>query len=297
LLKEVDTTYSNTGTDYANPTNFSNYIAVGVFPKTVTTILPARTSSLVSQDTYQYDSFGSYQDYTGLVHPFSFGQVLSSSESDWGSSAPLRTTLHTKQWQSNWNYYARNLIDLPSQDTVLAGGSTGTQVAQTSYKYDEGAYTNNLTTWGLPTTVKRWLSGGASPTTHNYYTADVPCTFTPTVNCASAGMPIKKQDVDGYITSLAYDSSGLYLSNITYPDLSFESPTYDDNTGLLKSNLDVNSQPTSYAYDTMRRLTQVKYPDNGWETLNYNDTAATFQSLSRKGLLNRFFLRVKYALI
>jgi len=276
LLKEVDTTYSYTGTDYANPTNFSNYISVGVFPNLVTTVLPTNASALYSQDQSTYDTFGSYQDYTGITHPFSFGQVLSSSESAFAGTAPaspatlpatstmipaLRTTLHTKLWQSNWNYYAANLIDLPSQDTVLNGGSAGAQIAQTSYKYDEGppySYTGSL---GLQTSVIRWhTSTPINPTTHNVYTA------------TSHGMPTQKIDANGIPTTLAYDSSGLYLSNILYVDKSFESPRYDDSTGLLMSHTDVNGQITNYSYDSMRRLTGVTYPDGGWESLAYDDS-------------------------
>jgi YD repeat-containing protein len=269
LLKEVDTTYSNTGTDYANPTNFSNYIALGVFPSTVTTTLPSNGSPLVSYDVSQYDTFGSYQDYTGITHQFSFGQVRSSTESDFNSATPLRTTLHTKLWQSNWNYYAKNLIDLPSLDTVL--GPTGIQ-AQTSYAYDEPGYVSG-TTWGLQTSANRWLNtNGSWVSTHNNYGPEVTgpnCTNT----SAYIGMPTKKIDAKGYITTLTYDCYGLYLSKILYPDNSSESPSYDDNTGLLLSYTDQNTETTHYTYDTMRRLTEVTYPSGGgWETLVYNDT-------------------------
>jgi YD repeat-containing protein len=287
LLREVDTAYSNTGTDYANPTNFSNYIALGVFPSTVTTTLSTSTAPLISKETYQYDSFGSYQDATGITHRFSFGQMLSSAETDWGSTAPLRTTLHTKLWQTNWNYYAANLIDLPCLDTVLTGSYTGqtptnpqpgcsatfaNQIAQTSYAYDEPAPLSYTGSMGNQTSATRWLQGstigstsvcssnGSGPTTHNYYTA------------ASFGMPVDKLDACGNKTQLIYDASGLYLQQLIYPDQTTEFPKYDDNTGLLLSNTDVNGQKTSYSYDPMRRLTGVKYPDNGSETLSYTDT-------------------------
>jgi YD repeat-containing protein len=277
LLKEVDTTYSNTGTDYANPTNFSNYIAVGVFPQTVTTTLSANPKPVASQDTYQYDSFGSYQDYTGITHPFSFGQVLSSTESDFGSPGALRTTLHTKLWQSNGNYYAKNLIDLPYQDTVSAGGS---QVAQTNYAYDEPAYDSWPTSWGLQTTAKRWLNTtGGWLSIHNVYG---PQCYSGAA--AHIGMPIEKLDANNNPTYLCYDSSGLYLSSIKYPDTSIEYPNYDDSTGLLKSHLDVNSRNTCYFYDSMRRLASVAYPDLGWETLSYNDKPGNLFVTFTKGI-------------
>jgi YD repeat-containing protein len=308
LLKEIDTTYSNTGTDYANPTNFSNYIAVGVFPNTVTTSLYTNASPLISQSTSQYDTFGSYQDYSGITHHFSFGQVLSSTESDFGSTTPLRTTLHTKQWQSNWNYYARNLIDLPCLDTVMGQGyvlpqppttpqpscipptAPATQAAQTIYGYDNPSYTSNAVTWGLPTSVTRWNpTNPVNPTTDNYYGTTSSCGTS-----AFLGMPIEKLDANGNPTYLCYDLNGLYLNQIIYADNSKEYPTYDKYTGLLTSDTDVNRQTTTYTYDSMRRLTGVTYPkEGGWETLAYNDSPGSLSVNFNKAITSTTMLSKK----
>lgn len=306
LLKEVDTAYSYTGTDYANPTNFSNYIAVGVFPNIVTTNLATNAKPIYSQDQSSYDTFGSYQDYIGNTHPFSFGLVTSSSESDWSSAAPgslsvlsynpplistqlpaIRTMQHTKLWQSNWNYYARNLIDLPSSDTVLAGGLGGTQAAQTSYGYDAGG---TATTWGLQTSVSRWVntSPASYVTTQNVFGPESlynpNSTTKPCLSNTFIGMPTQKIDANQKITYLTYDCSGLYLSKIIYPDTSSEYPTYDDNTGLLMFHTDVNSQTTTYTYDPMRRLIGVIYPDTGWEALSYDDAVGQLSVSFSKGI-------------
>lgn len=282
-LKEVQTSFSNTGTDYANPTNFSNYIALGVFPQTVTTTLFGGAGPVASQETYAYDTFGTYQDYIEEVHPFSFGLVQSSSEYDWiaatpsaqppqkALSNPLRTTTHKKLWQSSFKYYEANLIDLPYQDTVLCEYSSsssicpsvGSQLSQTTYAYDETAYSSSSAIGNL-TSVTHWLaSATSSPTTHSFYTA------------ASSGMPTQKQDANGNITQLSYDSSGLFLNRITYPDSTFEIFAHDDNTGLLISNTDVNHQKTSYTYDNMRRLTHVAYPDGGSEGYCFFDLSTS----------------------
>jgi RHS repeat-associated protein len=252
LLKTVNTTYTASGSDYANPTNFSNYIAVGVFPKQVTTTLGTVTST----DQYSYDSFGTYQDYVGNTHPFSFGQLLSASESDWGGSV-LRTTSHTRLWQSNWNYYAANLIDLPSVDTVL--NQQGAQVSQTSYAYDQSPSPSGAR--GNLTSVTRWLNGGTSPLSKTVYNA--------------SGMPVQKIDPLQNTTLIGYDSTGLYPNTITHPKTGsvahVEIPAYDDNTGELLSHKDENLNLTSFSYDSMRRLTHTNYPDGGSETVNYND--------------------------
>jgi len=328
LLKEVDTAYSYTGTDYANPTNFSNYIAVGVFPNLVTTTLPADPSPIYSQEQYTYDSFGSYQDYIGETHPFSFGLALSSSESDWSATNPkppspsantpllttqlpaLRTTQHTKQWQSSWNYYAANLIDLPCLDTIFSGSYAGTspmnpqptctasaaaanQMAQTSYVYDQNSYSNCANgSAGNLTSVARWLQGSTnSPTTHTYY-----CSSWSKGVAAFPGMPQAKKDAYGNITQLQYDKFGLYLQQIQYPDQTSELPNYDDNTGLLESNTDVNGQITTYSYDMMRRLTSVTYPPGGGsESLSYSDTVGNLYVIFTKAIASNTTL-VKEAL-
>jgi YD repeat-containing protein len=194
ILKEVDTTYNSLGTDYANPTNFSNYIALGVLPATKKTTLTGSGGSVASEEDTTYDNtpttaLGTYQDFEGLTHPFSFGLLLSSTEYDWANGtlgAPLRSTQHTRQWQSNWQYYAANLIDLPYQDTVYCFGCT-TPSSQTTYVYDESAY-SGLPGLGNSTTVTHWLDGGTSPSTHTVYSA------------AGYGMPSKKIDAKGNIT-------------------------------------------------------------------------------------------------
>jgi RHS repeat-associated protein len=280
VLKEVDTSYSSTGSDYANPTNFSNYIAVGVFPSQVTTTLGgARGVSGVSgQDQYLYDSYGTYQDYLGDTHPFSFGNLLSASESDWGSPGsgnpglPLRTTLHTRLWQANWNYYAANLIDLPCIDTVFSGNQSDTQTSctasgsppsnqasQTIYAYDQSPSPQGAR--GNLTAVTRWLSTGSSPVSQTVY--------------SSYGMPIEKIDPLLNPTYITYDNTHLYPNNITHPPTGsvahVEIPAYDANTGELLSHEDENKNTTYFYYDDMRRLTQTNYPDGGSEAISYND--------------------------
>ena len=275
LIKQVATLYNSTGVDHANPTNFSNYIANNVLPSAVTTTLYDGLGGMqVQQDAYVYDKFGTYQDYKGTTYPFSFGLRLSETESDFGSgsSGPvLRTSLFTNQWQSNWKYYAANLIDLPCVSTVFSGtysgaqptcsapAAPGNQASQTTVTYDESAYVP-AGVIGLPTTVLHWLTG-SSPTTHTYYN--------------SQGMPTEKLDAKNNATVIAYDGTGLYPSKITHPQtgtvVHVEIPTYDMGTGELLSHQDENQNTTTFQYDEMRRLLTTSYPDGGQETFTYND--------------------------
>lgn len=278
LLKEVDTAYTSAGADHANPTNFSNYIAIGVLPISVTTkLFPATGNPQVRQDTFTHDLFGTYQDYKGSTYRFSMGQRLAQSESDWATGSPgpiLRTSQSTNLWQGNWRYYAANLIDLPCLTTVFTGTQAGTQstciagtpqsnqASQTSYAYDESAYGPSGARGNL-TSLTSWLNtGGASPVSHTFYN--------------TYGMPIQKVAPLGNATLISYDSSGLYPNQITHPQTGtvahIEVPTYDDNTGLLLSHRDENQNTTAFSYDGMRRLTQTSYPDGGLETITYTDT-------------------------
>ena len=273
-LKAVATTYSVSGSDFANPTNFSNYISVGVFPQTVTATLGTGATAVVSQDVDTYDSsppssFGTYQDYLGNTHPFSFGELLKVTESDWGSQGSgspgsvLRTTLHTKLWQSTWSYYAGNLIDLPCLDTVFSGSYTGSQpscaapappsaqVSQTAYAYDQSPSPSGAR--GNLTAMTRWLNGGTSPISKTVYN--------------SSGMPIQKIDPLSNTTTIGYDGTGLYANEIQYPVTAaishIEYPSYDANTGELLSNKDENGNTTTYTYDNMRREIEVVPPTSG----------------------------------
>jgi RHS repeat-associated protein len=276
-LKQVATQYTSVGTDHANPTNFSNYIAIGVLPATVTTSLyGASSTSQVQQDTNTYDLFGSYQDYKGTTYNFSMGQKLAETESDFGAGTAgsiLRSSLYTNLWQSNWKYYAANLIDLPCLDTAFTGAYTGTQTSctapaapssqasQTSYFYDESAYVPSGVI-GAQTTVTPWLKSGTSPSSHTFYNAQA--------------MPTEKLDPIGNATYIYYDGTGLYPNKIVHPQtgsvVHAELPTYDDATGELLSHTDENQNKTTFQYDSMRRLTNTQYPDGGSETFTYYDT-------------------------
>ena len=284
-LKNVTTKYTSVGVDNANPTNFSNYIAIGVSPQTVTTTLYNGSSGSQSQtDTYTFDKFGTYQDYKGATYPFSFGQKLIATESDWGSTTPLRTTLLSNLWQSNERYWSANLVDLPCLDTVLSGSATitqttctpsstpGNQASQTSYIYDE----NNGSPQGAKgdlTSVIRWLNIGTSPASHTVY--------------SSYGMPTQKTDALGSITTIQYDpSNNLYPNKIVHPQpgtvAHIELFQYDGNTGELLEHWDENNQPTQFSYDPMRRLLTTTYPSSGGsETFTYDDSVPPSYNFSK----------------
>jgi RHS repeat-associated protein len=278
VIKQVATQYTSTGIDHANPTNFSNYIANNVLPSTVTTTLYDGLGGIqVQQDAYGYDKFGTYQDYKCTTYPFSMGQKLVETESDFGAGGPgsiLRTSLFTNQWQSYWTYYAANLVDLPCVTMILTGTYSGTQstctpplnsppsnqAAQTIYYYDFSGYVP-AGAIGLETALYRWGNAYQSSISYTYYNAQ--------------GMPTEKVDPNGNPTFIAYDGTGLYPNKITHPQtgtvVHVEIPTYDMGTGELLAHQDENQNTTSFQYDEMRRPLTTSYPDGGQEKFTYND--------------------------
>jgi RHS repeat-associated protein len=68
-----------------------------------------------------------------------------------------------------------------------------------------------------------------------------------------------------------------YVTSVTMPTTNsvahVTSATYDSNTGLKTQETDQNSQPTSYAYDSINRPASITYPDGGKKTFIY--TGAT----------------------
>ncbi len=279
-LKEVSTRYTNSGIDHANPTNFSNYIAIGVMPVAVTTTEYAGSGGVTQsrQEVSNFDSFGIYQDYKGSAYSFSMGQKLDECETDWqaGTTPPtsaFRSTTYSSSWQSNFKHYQANLIDLPSLDTTFTSGlivpaapkctARGSQASQTTYLYDESSYAPGLL--GMQTSVVHWLSTGSSnPTSHTGYNNNA--------------MPNQKIDPNGNVTTITYDSTGLYPLSIQYPATGNSVPhdesfNYDPGTGELMDHWDQNKNKTHYIYDDMRRPTEIDYPDSGKETYTYNDAA------------------------
>ncbi len=297
-LREVLTQYTSTGIDHANPTNFSNYIAIGVVPVAVTTVENAGSGGTgqIRQDVSNFDTFGTYQDYKGTAYNFSMGQKLVQCETDWAplasvSTPPvtppptvaIRSSTYSNSWQTNFKHYQANLVDLPSLSATFSGGSINsikatptcgigtTTASQTTFLYDESAYAPGLL--GVQTSVKHLLipvvlPSTANPTSHTYYNSDA--------------MPIQKVDLNGNSTTIIYDpSNGLYPTSIQYPTTGnsvshSESFNYDPGTGELMHHWDQNTNETSYTYDEMRRPLTITYPppNGGSELYAYCDIAS-----------------------
>jgi RHS repeat-associated protein len=268
-LKTLDTTYTDGGYD---PVAYGWAIEYGVFPKSVTTTLP---TGQVAAENLTYDSTGEgtfYDPSTGpsSAVPLFYGDVTDKYEYDYGNGARgplLRQTHYTYQWQGDGRYQAANMLDLRSAVTIFDGSPQ--QVASTSYGYDE----NNGSPQGIignQTSVTSWLKGGASPKSQTIYNAQ--------------GMPSQIINNNSNKTKIVYDSTGMFVNKIQYPDTTsngvtahhIESFTYDPNIARMTSHTDENNQPTIYSYDPMSRLLGVTFPAGGGsQTYVYNDATTT----------------------
>lgn len=277
LLKKVLTTYQYQQNPFDVIGDGSTSTATAVFPTQITTVWANGQQSQV-QMTYDanlaaYAPFGSVGGST-QSYTMSYGKLMEKREYDYGTSPPLpllRKTDYTYRAFDNSAYMTANMLDLTDSAVVYNG--SGTQVAQTTYGYDEygvqttstpqhGAAPNSVR--GNETSVKRWLNttGGTLNTTTTYF---------------DTGMPYQVTDPKGNITTYAYSSTfdGAYLTQTTMPLTGsvqhIVSAGYDFNTGRMTSFTDQNNQPFSYQYDSLWRPISGNYPDGGQSTIQYPD--------------------------
>jgi len=270
LLKTVSTTYNYA----ANPYDVSPSCGVvNVVPLTMTTAWP---NGQISKETKSYDSgFANYPE--GYLEYDLYGKVVSDTYYDYGASAPgpvLKQVNNAWLALTNANYLNGNLLNLLSSQQIV--NASGAQQAYTSNTYDSqsllssgvttqfttapnGAYRGNLTA------VSRWLNTTNTnlTTTNTYY---------------DAGMLGKTQDPVGNITQYFYSTThaGGYLTSLQDALNHTTTFTYDYNTGEMLTKVDPNKQLTSYSYDNMRRVVQVKYPDGGQTSYLYTETSIPF---------------------
>ena len=178
------------------------------------------------------------------------------TDTDYGTGAPggtLRTT--TTQYKAFPNnsgsctisYCTANLLNLPSSSAITGSGNSAT----TTYIYDAGGGTH-----GSLTSIQRLLNGSNITTDTMTYTLH--------------GMLSTKADALGHTTSYTYESKGLFPTLIKN---ALQQPTqynYDENTGVLNSQIDPNNNETSYTYDEMNNNTSVHRPDGGSTTYTYS---------------------------
>ncbi|WP_158942887.1 RHS repeat-associated core domain-containing protein [Granulicella sp. S190] len=210
---------------------------------------------------------------------YTFHQTQSVTQYDYGSGsagALLQTATTNYKWEQVPSYLTANMLTLPSSVVITGGGITG----ETDYGYDESGSPQGV--YGNQTSVTRVNNLGPSPKTQTFYNTQ--------------GMPTSTEDANGNTTSLAYDGTGVFLTQVTYPSTNgiqhVEKYVFDANTGLMLSHTDQNSQQTTYSYSTqsgvadpLNRLMRVTYPatsdgstggsGSGYKQYSYSDTVGS----------------------
>ncbi len=211
------------------------------------------------------------------------GSVTSETISQ--GSQLLKATSTTYQWQHCTGYSSNWLIELPYQQLVL-GADGATPLSKTTYGYD-GSDCSSQGIFGNQTSMTKWLDGGTDTVSQLVYN--------------SQGMPVKAIDPNGNPTTLTYDVTGLFPSNVQYPTTSngvthTEQYQFDSSTGLMLSHTDQNGKTTSYAYDSVDNPTSVVYPDGGSATADYHGYALPLNVTTTTTATPWSFHRIQYRL-
>jgi RHS repeat-associated protein len=267
--------------------NYAVGVVRGTAPSRVTTVTPGGSGISLSKKTeYSYVNSPSNSDPTTI--------------SEWNyysgtaPNVPDRVTQGIYSLSGNTTLAGAHIIDKPL--TVTLSDGSGSQIAQTTYIYDNyssnslastdvcqstsasqpspaapqhdyQAYCTSNTVRGNLTQVSKWLNtaNGSITTTTNTYD--------------DTGNVVATKDALSNPTSIQFSPSfGLaYPTKITNALGQVTTKDYDFNTGLPISETDPNGQTTglktTYHYDGMDRLVETDFPDGSQSTTNFNGDA------------------------
>jgi len=264
-LREINTTWAANGT-----------------PSSTTIILKDVTPNQHAKTDTTFDSYGS---------------LTQSIEYAWGSGAPgspVRTMQIT--YLGGTNYTSRNILNRPTQVLVRDGGIGGAIKSRTVIAYDEAGYINLDPGGELCGTVVVQHDGTNFGCTFVY--RGLPTTVTTYTNAAAQTGPIARHSFFDKLGNLrkadvnccqqkewAFTSATNYAfpASVTSgpsggPQLT-ASATYNAYTGQVVSATDENSQVTSFAYDSLKRVDLVTRPD--MKTIDYAyDSALAWATVS-----------------
>ncbi|MGH9325318.1 MAG: hypothetical protein ACRD2B_01310, partial [Terriglobia bacterium] len=241
LLETVDTCYNG-----ASIPCTAVYPAYPISNRTVETTMPGLSASKT------YTTYNSTNTLPSEVDEYGWGETL------------VRKTLTSYASPGN------NILDLPSAVTVE--NASGTTVAQTSYTYDCGDYSDPCATGSSGTPQHVSVTGARGNLTTLTENVTGSSTLSRAFSYFDTGSIQTASDFHGNSTTFTYgDCGNSFPTSIAQPLSLTTTLVWNCNTGLVTTVTDPNQQPTSFTYDEMSRPLMSSYPDGGKTTMTYND--------------------------
>jgi RHS repeat-associated protein len=256
------------GNATGNPLRTVNTTWSGNAPATQVTILEDGLKQLETDTTYD-----------------SNGTLTLVSEYDWGSGSrgPLvRQTVNTLKSDPR-------IVNLVANQKVTDSG--GIVKSRVDFAYDDPAHESTCRT----TPVAGHDDGNFGCSFHDRGNRTSVTTYTDPVtpagattrytsydqlgNAVSADLSCCQQKTWSYSTVTDYAYPDLITRGSSSPTLT-TSATYDLNLGLVVTSTDENGQISTFTYDSMGRVTDVKRPDNQHIAYTYDDTNLIVQASS-----------------
>lgn len=256
-------TYPSSRTETYNFTSpglgYSYYLTTGVAASGITTTICYQTSSsgctgdgfegLIAQRTLTTTLDNGLYDSTTEFYTLR-GVLSERDESDFTASGTpplLRKTLfsYSSAFDNKVDRVTAVVVEDPSNNVV----------SQTNYVYDGTAA---VTTSGLPNHTVPSTAPGNLTQVSQWNSADPTHWLTTNYTVDDAGQVLAMSGPGPGQTTLSYDSTDSYVTQITYPSVGSVTLTtqsqYDMNTGLPTSVTDENAHKTLYTYDSSLRM-------------------------------------------